>query len=137
MRMARICSICLLAFLGMSSIAGAVPMIASSLGMMAGYLPLSMLKNSPFHSYLIPGIILLTANGLLALLVLWLVVKRKSAYGLWTSFQGCVLLGWIVVQCWMLGLVNWLHFVYGGIAVALILLGLLLGREHALRQNQR
>lgn len=133
MRLARLCTICLLAFLGLSSIAGAVPMIVSSLGMMAGYLPLSLLKNSPFHSYLIPGLILLTANGMLSLWVLWLVVKRKSAYGLWTSFQGCVLLGWIVVQCWMLGLVNWLHFVYGGIAVGLILLGSMLGREHAQR----
>jgi len=129
MRLVRLCSIGLLAFLGLSAIAGAIPMIAGSLGMMTGYLPLSMLRNSPFHSYLIPGIILLTANGLLALWVLWLVVKRKGSYGLWTSFQGCVLLGWIVVECWMLWLVNWLHFLYGGIAVGLIVLGLLLRRE--------
>ena len=136
MKFARLCSISLLAFLGLSAIAGGIPMITGSLGMMAGFMPLSLLKHSPFHSYLIPGIILLTANGLLALWVLWLVVKRKGSYGLWTAFQGCVLLGWLVVECWMLRLVIWPHYLYGGVALGLIVLGLLLRQEPSVNDRQ-
>jgi hypothetical protein len=129
MRFVRLSSISLLAFLGLSAIAGGIFMITGSLGMTAGMMPLSLLKHSPFHSYLIPGIILLTANGLLALCVLFLVVKRRGSYGLWTAFQGCVLLGWLFVECLMLRLVVWPHYLYGVIALGLIVLGLLLRRE--------
>ena len=77
----------------------------------------------------IPGIILLGANGLLPLWVLWLVIRRNPRCGLWTAFQGCVLLGWLVVECWMLRMVIWPHYLYGALAVALIVCGLALRRE--------
>ena len=43
-------------------------------------MPQTLLQYSPFHSYLIPGIILFVVNGLMSLLVLWLTVR---AFGLW------------------------------------------------------
>jgi len=89
-------------------------------------MPLSVLQHSPFHSFLIPGIVLLSANGLLALAVLWLVIMRKARYGLWTALQGWVLLGWLAVQCWMLREVIWWHYLYGTLAAALIVCGLAL-----------
>ena len=46
-------------------------------------MPHSLLQYSPFHSCLIPGIILLVANGLLILWVLWLTVEKHSGYGWW------------------------------------------------------
>jgi hypothetical protein len=126
---ARVIAMAALAFLGLSSLAGSIPMIADPSGS-AMNLPLSLLRHSPFRSYLIPGIILLVACGLLALWVLWLTMMARSRYGLWTAFQGCVLLGWLVVECLMLRLVIWPHYLYGAVALVLIASGLALQHEN-------
>jgi hypothetical protein len=81
MKFARISAIVLLAFLGLSGIAGGAPMIVSSIWKTRGFMPLSLLQHSPFHSYLIPGIILLVANGLLALWILRIVIQQGPAMG--------------------------------------------------------
>ena len=128
MRSLRISAIVLLAFLGLSALAGSIPMIRDPSGDSMG-IPLSLLRYSPFESYLIPGIILLAADGLLALGVLWVVLRRIGRYGLWTAFQGCVLLGWLVVECWLLRTVMWLHYFYAAIALGLIICGLMLWRN--------
>jgi hypothetical protein len=101
-------------------------MITSSIRNTPGMMPLSVLQHSPFHSFLIPGILLLSANGLLAFAVLWLVITRKGRNGLWIALQGCVLLGWLTVQCWMLREVIWWHYLYGSVALALIVCGVAL-----------
>jgi hypothetical protein len=92
-------------------------------------LPLSVLQFSPFRSFLIPGIILLGANGILAFWVLWCVMTRRPLHGLWTTFQGCVLLGWLTVECWMIRAVGEAHYFYAAIALALIFLGLAIWRS--------
>ncbi len=131
MRTARIAAMALLAFLGITALAGALPMLLHPGG--STMMPLSFLEHSPFHSFLIPGIVLLTVNGLLALGVLWLAWVRRPNYGMWVAAQGCVLLGWLIVQVWMLRVVVWLHYFYGAIAVALIAVGFALWR--GLRQG--
>ena len=128
MKLVRITAIGTLAFLGLSSLVGAIPMILDPTGKMLR-MPLSLLRYSPFDSFLIPGIILLVANGLLALGVLWLALRRRPRYGLWTAFQGCVLLGWLAVECWMIRVVVWPHYFYGAVALVLIATGLALRRE--------
>src|SRR5512135_1177991 len=127
MRQVRIWTVVLLAFLGITAIAGSIPMLLHPEGNEL-LLPLDLLRYSPFESYMIPGLLLLTTNGLLALLVMWLVLRRQAFYGEWASFQGCVLLGWLVIECLMLRLVMWLHYLYGAVGVALIVMGLLLSR---------
>lgn len=92
-------------------------------------MPQSLLQYSPFHSFLIPGVLLLMANGLLAVWVLWQAARQRCNYGWWTAFQGCVLLVWIVVECVMLRLVIWAHCLYGAVAMGLILAGVALRRE--------
>lgn len=131
MKCLRLSTLTLLFLLGVGGIAGAVPMIVNSVQHTPGFLPLSLLEHSPFHSYLIPGIILLLANGLLPLWVYLRVRARRPHYGLWTEFQGYVLLGWLIVECVMLRLVAWLHVVYFIWAGVLIVLGWMLRR----RQN--
>ena len=83
-----------------------------------------VLKNSPFSSFLIPGIILLVAIGfgnIFAAVVLYYEYK----YSLYIShLMGLVLVGWIVVQCIMMRNINILHVVYfiiGGIEMLLSL----------------
>jgi len=97
MKAFRIVAIVMLVFLGLSGIVGAVPMLMHPAGE-PWSMPQSLLRYSPFHSYLIPGIILLVANGLLSLWVLCLTVREHSGYGWWVIMQGWVLFGWLVAE---------------------------------------
>jgi hypothetical protein len=78
MKAARIVAIVMLVFLGLSGIVGAIPMLMQPHDE-PWHMPQSLLQYSPFHSYLIPGIILLAANGLLSL---WALAHRDNASGL-------------------------------------------------------
>ena len=128
MRTLRFWTIVLLGFLGLTAIAGSMPMLLHPEGNEV-LLPLDLLRYSPFDSYMIPGLLLLLTNGVLALVVLWLVIRRRPFYGEWTCFQGSVLLGWLVIECVLLRLVMWLHYLYGAVSVALMVMGLLLARR--------
>jgi hypothetical protein len=127
MRAARIVAITVLVFLGLSAIVGAIPMLMRPTGE-PWAMPQILLRHSPFHSYLIPGIILLVANGLLSLYVLWLTVHKHSGYGWWVAAQGCVLLGWLIVEAAMLRLVVWPQYLYGAAGLVLVGAGIVLVR---------
>jgi len=125
MKFARISAIVLLAFLGISSIAGAVPMLLDPHGQ-PWRIPQSSLIHSPFHSFLIPGLVLLVMNGLLSLVVLALTLRRGRDYGWWVAAQGAVLFGWLAVECVVLRVVAPAHYFYGAVALALVAAGLAL-----------
>ena len=120
MKAARVIAIWTLIFLGVTAIIGAIPMILYPQGDLL-HLPLSLLAHSPFRSFLIPGIILLTANGLLSFVALYQAMRIRNGYGWWVAFQGCVVSGWIVVEMIMFRAVAWLHCLY--LAVGLVLIG--------------
>lgn len=62
------------------------------------FLSVDLLSNSPFESYLIPGVILLIVNGVFPLFILISLLMRKS-YSKWLlMLQGCVLIGWLSIQ---------------------------------------
>jgi hypothetical protein len=128
MKELRIVAIAVLAFLGLSGVVGAIPMIAHPAGEPWG-MPQGLLQHSPFRSYLIPGLILLGCNGLLSLWVLCLTVKKHSGYGWWIAVQGCILAGWLSVEIAMLRMVVWPHYLYGLLALALMISGAALARN--------
>lgn len=123
MEFIRFTSIVLLAFLAVTALVGSVPMVAHPDGE-PWQMPQSFLDHSPFHSYLIPGLVLLVMNGLMSLMVLWLAVRKQGNYGLWIAAQGCVLFGWLTVECLVLRMVLWPHYFYGTIALLLVVTGL-------------
>jgi hypothetical protein len=127
-KIVRVISMLALGFLGITSIAGAIPMIADPSGGML-HMPISMIEHSPFRSFLIPGIILLVANGILSLLILVATARRAPRSGLLVALQGCVLAGWIGVEMIMMRLAAWPHYIYLAVALVLILCGLLLSRK--------
>lgn len=115
-------SIFLLIFTGINAIiAGFLFIIAPSgnkMGMSTEYL-----KNSPFSSYLIPGIILFLVNGVLNLISAFMTIKKHQLYPLLIILQGILLTGWIFVQVLMVRDFNILHFVMGSIGITLIICG--------------
>jgi cellulose synthase/poly-beta-1,6-N-acetylglucosamine synthase-like glycosyltransferase len=112
----------LLLFNGFSALYGGWNLIAhpdgSSLGM-----EVSLLSHSPFHDFLIPGIILFICNGIgsLAAFTGILLRPRKLAWLVWA--QGLVLLVWLFVQLIMIETLHPLQFILGTVGVALIWLG--------------
>jgi uncharacterized membrane protein len=123
MKIARIVAIAALVFLGCTAIVGAIPMLLHPTGEPLT-MPQSLLQYSPFHSYLIPGVILLVANGLLSLWVLSLTVRKRPGYGWWLAAQGCVLSGWLAGEITMLRVVMWAHYLYGAVALVLVVTGM-------------
>ena len=108
-------------FMAIIAIAGGIGLIATNgLGM-----PTSNLSTSPFGSYIIPGIILLTIFGgtqALALAALW---KRHNKANLATAIAGFGALIWIFVEMYMTHIRHWLQilvFALGIVELSLVML---------------
>ncbi len=93
-------SIGLLLFLGISALVGSVGLIIDPTGESIG-LPPEILEGIPFKSYLFPGILLGVFNGLLSLIIAFLVVRKTRIQGWLVLLQGCVLLVWMSAQMLM------------------------------------
>lgn len=95
------------------------------------------LKNSPFHSFLIPGIILFVVNGLFSLGVFVSVLVKYRHSPLLVMMQGAILSGWIVIQIIMLRTVVSLHLIMGATGLALLALGWTLTKTLKPEQKHR
>jgi len=87
---------------------------------------LDWLKHTPFHNYLIPGIILFIANGLFSISVLGVLHLRPRLAPWFVMSQGAILTGWIFIQILMVQILNPHHLVFGFIGIVLIIIGWLL-----------
>ena len=130
MNAARAAAIAALFFVSATALVGSVPLIIDPSGRLL-MMRLSLLEHSPFTSFLVPGIILLTANGLLSFTVLVLVLRKIDHYCWWIVLQGCVMAGWITIQVLMIRAVIWAHYVYWITALVLIGCGLMLRNQPA------
>lgn len=84
--------------------------------------PLSLLENSPFTSYFIPGLFLFGLIGL-GNIVCSILVWRYSIVGTLASFAlGFALSAWIVIQCVILRDIVALHIIF--LIVGLVQTGL-------------
>lgn len=84
--------------------------------------PIEMLQYSPFQNFLIPGIFLLTFNGIFHAIGAWSSLTRKSFAGNLGLWLGLILITWIIVQVYFLRSIHYLHVLYlvvGGIETVL------------------
>jgi len=121
----RILSILLLLFNGIGALYGSFKFITDPSGASLG-MTLSLLEHSPFTDYLIPGIVLLIANGILSFVVISLILFKTNFYPLAIIAEGCILFGWISIQVIMLRTVAGLHITLWTVAGLLILSGVIL-----------
>ena len=128
MKFARTVAIVSLALLAISATWGAALLILAPLGSPM-QIPQSVLEHTPFHSFLIPGIMLLVSQGLLGFVVLAIAIFCKRGYGWWVGFQGCMLFGWITIEVILVREVVWLHYVYWVLGIVLIVSGWALWRR--------
>ena len=134
----RLLLLFLMAFLGIGAIGGGGALILAPDGERL-QMPLSLLENSPFDNFLIPGIILFTVLGIFPFLLILCLIKKpefkiaeflniyKDMHWSWTFtiYLSFALIIWLQVEMLMLKDVHWLHAFYMFFAVLLLLVSLL------------
>jgi hypothetical protein len=128
----------LLALLGIGAIFGGGILIISPSGELFG-MPLSMLVNSPFNNFLVPGIILFNVLGVMPCWVVWALIKRPAykmaelfnlfsdMYWAWSYsiYVGFALIIWIQLEMSFVQSVHWSHTLYMFWAIVIIFVALL------------
>ena len=89
-------------------------------------LSMDWLKHTPFHNYLIPGIILFIANGLCSILIFQATIFNYRHYKKLIMVQGAILCGWIVIQILLIRTIYFLHIIMGFTGILLLIIGTLL-----------
>lgn len=90
--------------------------------------PQEWLEGSPFHTYLIPSLILLFVVGGSTLFSSIAVFRNARIAPQASLLTGLILLGWIVTQLLIIGYVSWMQPAIFGAAIIILLLGGLLFR---------
>jgi hypothetical protein len=85
-------------------------------------LQLSLLDGTPFKDFLVPGILLTTIVGGVNLLAVYYNMQRDSNRYNWAIAGGIMIIGWIVGQIILIHIANWLHFLYLGTGILIILI---------------
>lgn len=115
--------IALLFFQGASGLLGGTALVLNPSGKTL-QMPLTLLKATPFDTFLIPGIILLLVLGVFPLIVLYGLVVRKAWAWTATVLVSIALITWIGVEIAMIGYHPDppLQLVYGLVGVILLIL---------------
>jgi hypothetical protein len=108
--------------IGLGAVGGGLGLVMDPSGGNLG-IPLELLEDSPFATYLIPGIVLLTVNGLGSLAGAAASFRGYRYAGKAAMALGAFLVVWIVVQAYWIG-VRWLHALYLGLGALELVLGL-------------
>ncbi|MBK8610709.1 MAG: hypothetical protein IPL84_12415 [Chitinophagaceae bacterium] len=86
------------------------------------HLQLGLLKGTPFKDFQLPGILLTAVVGGINLVAVFYNIQRhKNRYN-WALAAGFVISGWIIVQLILIQVAHWLHFIYLGMGILIILL---------------
>ena len=109
-------------FIGAGAVPAGMAMIVDPSGQGLG-MPLEMLRNSPFTTFLIPGVFLLLVNGIGSLLGGIASFKHQRFAGEISVGLGTFLMVWVAAQVWWMG-VHWLHVLYFVLGLVELTLGL-------------
>lgn len=138
-KIARNFHLALLSFLGLSAFGGGGTLIISPSGKLLGGLPLSILENSPFDDFLIPGIILFLVLGVFSIFIVFALIKKpismfaerfnlfSDMHWAWTFsiYIAFALIVWLQTEMYFLQAVSWLHNFYMALAIAIIFVAIL------------
>jgi len=84
-------------FLGIGALFGGIQFILAPDGHLLG-VPLRMLAGTPFHSFLVPGVLLFTFVGLGPMAAAAITARRRAIGPLAAFAVGLTLMGWITVE---------------------------------------
>ena len=111
----------LVVFTGICSLYAGIIMISNPMGLQNS-LPLVLLENTPFHSFVLPGIILvIVVGGITVATVLAYLLNSKNRYN-WSIASGTILSIWISLKIIIIQIVHWADFLFLAIAILIVLL---------------
>jgi len=118
--------IILMLFQGISGLIGGIALVIDPSGELL-QMPLSMLEGSPFDTFLIPGIILLTILGIFPMCVVYGLWVRLNWAWMGSLLVSAALIIWIGVEIWMVGYHTEppLQLIYGLLGLILLVLVLM------------
>jgi hypothetical protein len=122
--------------IGAAALLGGGALVVWPSGNMLG-MPVSLLSQSPFTDFLLPGVILYGAIGVLNAISCYLVFTREPGAERVSFLAGCALLIWLVAQAAMIGASPVLQLGCASLAVVMVLYALSLARTPQLRQPAR
>lgn len=98
-------------FVGIGALFGGTLAITDPTGTLYGA-PTDMMKLGPFNSFLIPGLFLFFVLGVGHLIAFIFVKRRMKLHVYMSGGIGCILMAWILIQCYILQTVNILHIIF-------------------------
>lgn len=125
----RITAIVLLFLTGINALIAGILFIIDPSGIKMG-MSISYLSHSPFQTFLIPGITLFIANGLLSIVAGISTIKKYKHYPILILLQGLILSGWIIVQVILVKDFNILHFIMLAFGILLLVIGFILRDQY-------
>ena len=97
-------------FVGVGALFGGLAAILNPINPLG--ISIAVLNNSPFNTFLIPGVFLFVVIGLGNVFAAWL-LYLSYYYSLYIShFMGLALVAWITIQCIIMRAINILHLIY-------------------------
>lgn len=128
----RILLLVFLALVGLSATICGILMMADPAGTHLG-LSVTLLGPTPFENFFIPGVVLTVIVGGASLLALFLNLGHHLNRHKWALIAGLIISGWIVCQMVLIQAANWLHLLYLGAGLLIILLSLQLKNKRMYR----
>lgn len=119
----------LLSLIGFGGIAAGLGLMLQPDGGGLGF-TLTMLENSPFEDFFIPGIFLFTVNGMASLVGAFFAFKDQRYSGLGTAVLGVAMIIWIVAEVYWIGWVSWLQPTFLVVGAIELGLGYFLNAQH-------
>jgi hypothetical protein len=111
----------LISFIALTAIVSGLLMISYPYGEIMNLSP-RLLNGTPFKDFRLPGILLTVLVGGVNLLAVFYNMQRHANRYNWAMAGGFMISGWIVVQMILIQTAHWLHFVYLGAGILIILL---------------
>jgi hypothetical protein len=125
----RITAIALLFFIAIGALVAGYSFIVEPSGTGLGISPAYLRPTAPFKNYLVPGIVLFTVNGVVSVIIAVLAIKKVKHYSMSIFMQGCIYVGWILVQLTMVTTSHPFHAIVASIGIILILIGWVLYKD--------
>jgi hypothetical protein len=87
-------------------------------------LPINILQRTPFSDFSIPGFLLMTIVGGSAMVALFYSMTSSKRQYNWSVTAGTIVILWIMLQYFMIGMHVWFNLFFIAVAILIILLGL-------------
>lgn len=115
-------------FVGLGAWIGGFALVALPTGAIL-HLPMDFLQGTPFHDYLVPGVILFFVVGCSNVVAAWLLLRRRPSAALAGIIAGCIQIGWMIGEIALIGYRGSVQGAYLLLGVLTLILALLLWRR--------